>query len=69
MTTTKIKIEGLHCNSCKILIEDVCSEIHGINSCSVNLKSSEAIIDHKENLNLKELKKEIESLGSYKVIL
>jgi len=50
---TIIEIKGMHCNSCKMLIEDVCNEIEGVYSCSVDLAKENAIINHNEKTNLK----------------
>jgi len=65
--TTAINIKGTHCNSCKILIEDVCKEIKGATSCSVNFETGETKIEHDESFDWKAFKKEIEALGNYKV--
>ena len=62
-----IIIKGMHCPSCKALIEDVCKDIDGVISCNVDYISGKLQIEHKQNLNLKSLKNEIESLGRYKV--
>ena len=60
-------IKGTHCNSCKVLIEDVCKETEGVINCNVDFKTGKTEIEHTEKLNLETLKKEIESLGNYKV--
>jgi len=65
MKTTLI-IKGTHCNSCKMLIEDICKEIPGIKSCNVNFKTGITEIEHEENVDWQKFKKEVESLG-YKV--
>jgi len=64
---TIITIKGTHCNSCKELIEDACSEIEGIKSCKLDLKSGKAVLEHDGNIDLKKVKKEIEKIGEYKV--
>lgn len=66
-TKTKLVIKGTHCPSCKALIEDVCKELEGVKSCSVNYKSGEATIVHDARFDFKKFKKEVESLGKYKV--
>ena len=63
-----ITIEGMHCDSCKVLIEDIASAINGIKSCKVDVKSGKMIVEH-EVADLKQLKKEIEAAGEYKVKL
>ena len=68
MEMTKIKIQGTHCNSCKLLIEDVCQELPGVKSCSVNFQTGETAIEHDEKFDLDAFKKEVESLGNYNVV-
>lgn len=52
-----------------MLIEEVCSEIPGVKSCSVDFKTGKTVIEHEGKLNLKKLKQEIEKLGDYKVLV
>lgn len=66
---TEVIIKGTHCASCKMLIEDVCKDIEGINSCNVNFQTGETEIDHANNLDWQKLKQEIESIGQYKLEL
>jgi len=67
MQTTTINIKGTHCNSCKLLIEDVCREIKGAKECSVNFETGETKIEHDDSFDWEVFKKEVESLGNYKV--
>jgi len=67
MQTTTINIKGTHCNSCKLLIEDVCKEIKGTKSCTVNFETGDTTIEHDENFDWETFKKEVESLGAYKI--
>lgn len=64
---TIITIQGTHCNACKLLIEDVCKEIAGVKSCAVDFQTGKTKIEHEKNLNWEALKKEINSLGKYKI--
>ena len=50
-----------------MLIEDVCSETKGIASAQLDFKTGKLVIDHESSADLKGLKKEIETLGKYKV--
>jgi len=52
-----------------MLIEEVCSEMAGVTSCTVDFKTGKTVIEHDERINLQKLKKEIEKLGEYKVKL
>ena len=67
MKKTTIIVKGTHCTACKALIEDVCKDIQGLKSCSVNYKNGKTEIRHDDNFDLNMFKKEIESLGDYKV--
>lgn len=64
-----ITVKGTHCKSCKMLIEEVCAEIPGVKSCTVDFKTGKTVIEHDEKLDLKKLKKEIEGLGEYTVLI
>ncbi len=64
---TAIIVKGTHCPSCKALIEDVCKGSKGVKSCNVDFNNGKTIIKHDDNFDLNTLKKEIESLGDYKV--
>jgi len=66
---TTIIITGMHCHSCKALIEDVCHDFPGVQSCTVDFKDGKAEIEHNEQLDWKRLKEEIEGVGGYAVEL
>ena len=69
MMKTLITIRGMHCGSCKALIEDVCQDIAGVTACKVDLNKENAEVEHESTLNLNLLKQEIEGLGQYTVLL
>lgn len=60
-------IQGTRCNSCKLLIEDVCREIKGAKSCTVNFQTGETVVEHDESFDWNAFKSEVEALGNYKV--
>lgn len=63
-----LKITGMHCESCKSLIEDVCGETAGVKSCVVDLATGLAAIEADDTLNLPALIEEIGQLDDkYKV--
>lgn len=66
---TTLTVKGMHCQSCKVLIEDVCSEIVGVKSCTLDFKSGKLVVEHESGLDMKRVKKEIEGAGEYKVSL
>lgn len=61
-----LTIKGTHCNACKLLIEDVCSD-RGAKSCNVNFQTGETTIEYEENFDLQGFKREVEALGQYQV--
>ena len=65
---TKFTVKGTHCNSCKMLIEDICNDIKGVKSCKVDFKTGKTEVEHDSDFNLNQLKKEIEEVGEYTVI-
>ncbi|MBI3626634.1 heavy-metal-associated domain-containing protein [Candidatus Uhrbacteria bacterium] len=66
---TTIKIQGTHCPSCKILIEEICMEQKGVISAGVNYHTGETLIEHDESLNWQKLKDEVEAIQGYTVSL
>ncbi|MEY4745310.1 MAG: Heavy-metal-associated domain [Candidatus Parcubacteria bacterium] len=64
MITTVI-IRGMHCASCKSLIEEVAMETAGVRSCAVDLQSGRGTIDHDETFDFEAFAKEIRTLGPY----
>ncbi len=67
MATLNFHINGTHCASCKVLIEDVCSEMPGVVSCDVNPQTGNVVLEYEGDLDTEKLKNEIEALGKYKV--
>ncbi len=64
-----LTVQGTHCKSCKLLIEDICGDIPGVQSCTVDIKTGKTIIEHDGAIDLKKIKSEIEKVGKYKVRL
>ena len=48
MTKINLKIKGMHCKSCEILISDALLEA-GVKECSVDSKKGVAVIEFDEN--------------------
>lgn len=67
MTTSTLQITGMHCTSCKSLIEEVCQETSGVTSCTVDYETGKAVVEHDSSFDLDAVIKEITSLGEYKV--
>lgn len=63
---TTLRITGLHCASCKALIEDVATDIPGVTSAVVDSEKMTATIEHEDSILPETLRQEIENLGEYK---
>ena len=66
---TILTIKGTHCTACKALIEDVCKDDNSVSSCTVDFKTGRTVIEHNAEFNLDALRREIESVGAYRVEL
>jgi len=64
---TILTIRGMHCASCKKLIESVCKETVGVTSCTVDFDTGKTIINHNEITDIQKMKDEIKSLGEYTI--
>ncbi|MEK9152050.1 MAG: heavy metal-associated domain-containing protein [Patescibacteria group bacterium] len=64
--TATLQITGMHCVSCKALIEDVCSEFAGVTSCAVDVAAGRAIIGHDGSADMQAVVGEINRLGKYR---
>ena len=65
---TFLTVKGTHCESCKVLIEDVLKDIGGVASATVDFKTGKTEIEHSKKLDMENIRKEIESLGDYSVV-
>ena len=64
---TILRIKGMHCDSCRSLIEEVVQGDENVQKCIVDVEKGIATITHNDKLNLQVLKDEINSLGEFKV--
>lgn len=68
MTVVKLKIDGMHCNSCKVLIEDALEDEQGVNSSEVSLENNSLKVEYDDSkINIDRIKQIIEEEG-FKVI-
>lgn len=67
MTTTHIKVTGMHCAGCKALIEDICRDIAGVIACSIDAATGKGDIEHGDAFDFAAFATEVASLGSYTV--
>lgn len=64
---TTYNITGMHCASCKELIEEVCGELPGVQSCTVDASTGVAQITHDGSFSTRSFQKAITPLGDYAV--
>lgn len=65
---TRITIQGMYCESCNALIEEVCLELPGVKRCAADFKTGIAILEHDKAFDAEKLREEIQSLGPYQVL-
>ena len=65
---TILKIEGLHCASCKAVIEDIASDFPDIGSANVDVAGGTAAVEHEDGFDLGRFAEEIHKLGQYRVV-
>lgn len=63
-----IKVNGMHCKSCEILITDVISEIKGVSTVKVDSKKGLVVLNLTDSSIIENVKSAIEKEG-YKVII
>lgn len=64
---TTLHITGMHCASCKKLIESVSKDVSGIEAADVNFETGVLTLTHDEGANIQKVKEEILSLGEYHI--
>ncbi|MBI5046257.1 heavy-metal-associated domain-containing protein [Candidatus Micrarchaeota archaeon] len=62
-----INVTGMHCKSCEILLDDVLSEISGVQKVVTDHKKGTVVVSASDDSVLPEIKRLIENEG-YKVI-
>lgn len=60
--TTKIKVEGMTCNHCKMNVEKGIEKIDGVKEVSANINNGEVLIEG-EKYDLEKIQKEVNDLG------
>ncbi|MFA6035417.1 MAG: heavy metal-associated domain-containing protein [Candidatus Micrarchaeia archaeon] len=62
-----IKVSGMHCKSCSMLLADVAGEVAGVKSASADFKKGEVVVEIDSEAALAGVRKAIEKEG-YKVL-
>ena len=60
--TKTFKVEGMHCNHCKMRVEEIVNDIKGI-AGKVNLKKGELTVSYEEDVDDELIKNRIEKAG------
>jgi uncharacterized protein len=63
MNKTIVKIEGMHCKSCEVMLEERLGQIKGVQRCYVSHKSGKAELTCSEPISQKEIAKAVEQSG------
>jgi len=45
-----IRVKGMTCKSCEMLIKEEVEELEGVKSCDVSQKRGEAVVEYDENM-------------------
>ena len=62
-----INVKGMHCNSCKLLIEEAVSEIRGVEKVRADFEKGRVFVKYSDDGAMPEIKSAIEKEG-YKVV-
>jgi copper chaperone CopZ len=64
MKKIKLKVKGMHCKSCEMLIKDSLSELKGVSDTRVDHKQGYVIVEFDENMaSIADIKKIIKNEG------
>lgn len=70
MRKENYKIQGLHCASCKVVIESFLIKQQGIKEVSVNYTSGDMQLEYDETkTDISDIKRSVDSLGDYTLLL
>lgn len=63
MSKTTVRIKGMHCRSCELLIEKNLQKLAGVNKVIVSYKRREALIFAKHNIDSEKIRAAVEEAG------
>jgi len=58
-----VHVEGMHCNSCKVIIEDTVRNIKGVKNANVDLNSHTLEMEYETDATLREVERKLEEKG------
>ncbi len=63
-TTVELSIEGMHCGSCVVLVEEALTEQSGVAAASVDLDSARAVVGFDPSeIGVDELRAAVQAVG------
>lgn len=63
----QFKVTGMHCNSCKAMIEDIATDFPDITHCEVDFKSGLGSLECQDGFDINKFKVAIEEVDKYKL--
>ena len=70
MVKTVLTIEGTHCEACKALLEEMCREVKGVASCTVDFRTGRTEVEHDGTVDWAIFQRAVSDLGNqYRVKL
>jgi len=68
MTRTILNVRGMHCQSCKMLAEDVLGDLEGVNSVNADVDAGTIEVEYDEGrVSEDQIKEEINNETDYSV--
>jgi Cu+-exporting ATPase len=61
--TATFELQGMRCAACAAAIERAIAKVPGVESCQVNFALEQAVVTHKETINLETIQKAVEGAG------
>ena len=70
MTTHTVRIDGMHCGSCALLIDDALEDLPGVRSTQTTMKKGRSTIELDQDLTgIRDVISTIEELGYHATLL
>ena len=66
MEKTTLKIEGMHCRSCEMLIQDVLEDLDGVDNVVVSHTDGTATVEYDESMTNKDVFKRLIKAEGFK---
>ncbi|MCX6695045.1 MAG: heavy-metal-associated domain-containing protein [Candidatus Altiarchaeota archaeon] len=67
MKKTELKVKGMHCRSCEMLVSEEVGEVAGVKKVEADHKAGIVRIESEDNVDLSAVKSKIKELG-YEVV-